>query len=922
MIRQHPLVSHPVGRLPALARWYLAGIAMLSLLLVAIHFAMQVYAQQEANRLVGQWSERFGISVEDVRYRMLRGALTLVDVRYQGSALRLYAPSVFLHGNLTSLASQHPRATFVEIRGADVSMSSATFDAMIKRKEDAVPELFEQLWRSSQRVGIYDTKLQILPAISAPFPAKPVEGVLVRFEASELSGVREMQALSRWQGGEVVMSARNQLVDGVSRFTFGELKWHGLDAGVLLRDALGLESFHGTAYGSVTWEAQDEAFHVYDLRGMMNISTDEGRGNSASVGWQGTVTDGAWQVKVNSTAWPVAMFSSYLPHFQGLRVKAGRFDGEFRLAGILDRWQMDVTESTLSGLHLDADRDGAGRGAQNEVSGWRAERVVLKNGTLQWPKRSIVVEQMELTDGDVVLDSLAGTRGGKPEPLQWKLSLHRLFFDGLKAVIQLSEERVLLPVLDGEMQWREKNRLSIQLHSPDPSFETDDEKWNIRGSGDPMAAGSRRLTFDVKANRAALARFRPLLPDLVRSDATGLAGDVALDLKIQAGAVPWQGSGEVSIGQAAFKYGGEQWKVDKAEIGIRQMGVAQKLQEIDLLDVEGWHYQAALRPLKRPVLNEVTPESGSDAEEASKAVAWEIKNLSLSGGTVAVGQTDALWMRNVSIQSEMVRPGEKIPVMVKAEVGGGSVTLKGDMHWVEALPTIREAKIMVRDVIPFFMNEWFTISNLPQINRGRLYADISVKADAKGEHRGMAYFRLQHGLLAPAVVEDDLLLSHVGFNAFDVFNTLKRSERLRIRVPLEGRGGFADVLGNSMVAAIKRKMDSKRQIGHPTDVVLGKLLSSVRLHTERSLSQNERVRLRTVVKHLLNNPALSIELRPQLSLSVDDADQVDRVIKTQKLIESFIVRRGVSASRIFPIWPHQQLKRSGSSSGIGIYELR
>ncbi len=879
---------------------------MLSLILVAVHFAMQVYAQQEANRLVRIWSEQHGVSIGDVRYRMLRGALTLVDVRYKGKELQLYASSLFLRGNLDSLSSNNPKASYVEIRGADVSMTSAAFMAIMDQKRSVMPELFEQLWRSAQRVGIYHTRLQMLPDIAIPLPAKPVEGFLTQFESSDVGDVRELKALASWQGGELTLVTRNELVDGVSRFTKGELRWNDLNAELLLRDLLGFAPVSGTANGRVIWNRQTDTSHVYDLQGLLNIAMAGGGVSPASIGWKGTVTDGAWQVDVSSVAWPVNIFSNYLPSFQGRRLTAGRFDGEFRLAGILEHWQLDIAKSTLSDLRCD--RQGEGEAVP---SGWRAEKVVLKGGTLQWPKRSIIIEQAELTGGDVVIDA----RGMEAEELQWEFSLGKMAIADLRTVIRLSEERVHLPPLNGELKRGKGGDLSLNLASPESPDMGEVERWYISGSGNPTATGSERLMFDVEASRASLARFRPFMPYMIRNSATDLTGGVDLQLKVLAGIESWEARGRVVVTDAAFRNGGELWALEQGNVEIGRMGVGLGIQEIEGIAVDGWHYQVALRPLQRPGVQ------GDVQMRVSKADPWEIRKLELNHGTISVGQPDARWLHDISIHVGEVRFGKAIPVRLAAVAGGGSISLKGNLSWEEAVPTLQDAKVTVRDVLPFFMNEWLSVSSLPQIIRGRLYADIAVRAKADREYSGMGYFRLQHSLLASAILQDDLLLSQVGFNTFDVFNTLQQSGRLRMRVPVEGHGGLAEVLGNSMLRVVKTEMQ-KKQIAQSSNVISDNLLSSIRLHAEKSLSQNERVRLRKAIKHMLDKPKTAIELRPQLSLEMDGDDQIRRVRHTQELIETFMVQRGIPASRIFPIWPHEQLKRSGSTSGIGIYELR
>ncbi|MDX8403813.1 MAG: hypothetical protein R8K54_05345 [Mariprofundaceae bacterium] len=942
-MRSHPLIRHPVGRMSAAARWYLAGIAMLTLIFVAMHFALQVYAQQEAKRLVSSWAKQTGFSVSDVRYRMLRGALTLIDVRFNSERLQAYAPTLFLHGNLSSLSGEQPQATRVEIRGAVVSLTEEALKEMIQGKTEPIPDLFYQLWNSTQRVGIYQTRLKRLPDGDALLSNKLLANRalsnestvvnLVRLESAVVSGERRIEGLAHWLGGEMALATHTDLKDGAAYLADGSVRWKGLDAAVFLDEVLSLNAQPGRLSGRLIWEQKKDDHASYSLSGRTEIEDSVRSGGIPSLIWDGNLSEGAWKGEVKSVVWPLAIFSSHLLDFQHYRLVEGKFDGAFRLTGNLNRWQMDMTEAELSDIRyrkLSPVTEATMELAPEAFPEWHVEALHVSNARLQWPGRNIDVEEVTVRNTNFLVDS----RGVEPVDNGWNIEVKEIGFDQLTPVIRLSEELFYLPMLEGHGSLEDSGRLQLEWHSSDVGDEELTERWHISGDGMLATKDSSRFRLEVNANRAALVRFRPFMPDMIRRDASSISGDVDMALNFQAGSHPWEGSGEASITDAHLQYGGEQWFAKVMKIEFDNIGPKLKEQQIHQVDVQGWHYQAALRPLDHSGIHQsevneteepqfeteriepITDEAGNVSAER-----WYIQNLQLNNGLIMVGHADAVWADSVEVRIRDLRPGAVAPVEVKAKLGSGSLAIKGSLDWDAAMPKLHKAKILVRDTLPFFMNDWLTVSSIPPLIRGRIYSDISLQKEKDGAYKGLAYLRLQYGMMGPAISQSDPLLSRAGFNTHDIFTSLQQSGRVRLRIPLQGEGAMTDVIGDALIKVIKEKMEKQAHVIEPVADDTGHLLSSVRLHGRGSLSQNERTRLRKIIRHMRKNPKQSIELRPQLSLSSQDGVQVERARYTQQLIEKFLARRYISRSRIFPVWPSEQHRSSSSTSGIGIVTI-
>jgi len=905
-MRSHPLIRHPVGKMPAAARWYLAGISVLTLLLIAIHFAIQVYAQQEARRLVNAWSESAGISVADVRYRMLRGALTLVDLRMNREDFQLYAPNLFLYGNLSSLTSSEPSVTRIEMRGLHVSLKAGVLGSVSDGSE--FPLLFGQLWRSAQQVAIYDAKLNLLPDIDTGLPSQPVSLNLTRLHSKILSGERVVEALIYGLDGEARVVASRSLKSDASRFA-GELVWSGMRAEPFLEKLLGMASMPGQLNGTVSWAPKSENAGYYSLSGEARfVDKDNGVLPSSKVTWNGVFEEGEWHGKLNGAAWPVAMFTDYAPQFQGRKLMSGNFSGAINFSGSLKKWQMGVVET-----YLDQIRYGQAAEEAGTIPEWQVEKVHVTKAVVQWPERLIDIKAAELINADFGFDAQGGQFS---EPL-WSIKAAEIGLNRVRPALHLSQGVLRVPEMKGVVSVKENHRMKLSLKSAASDGNRDEERWRIFGEGDWDANNNNRMAIEVAAENASLVRFRPLMPKKIRESATDLIGNVSMKLKLLAGPGSWEGRGGAELSTAALTYKGEQWQAEKIVFDFERVGSGIPHQLIRQLDVQGWKYQAALQPLDQASVSHDLSEIESDGAEP-----WHLKSLTLSDGEVAVGHKEAVWMDQITIDIENLKPDSRAPININGRLGGGSLSLKGDLLWDSVLPEITSAKISVRDVLPFFMNEWLQVSGVTELIRGRIYTDATIKRNADGHYKGMWYLRLQSGGLGQAASKIDPLLEKVGFNAFDIFSTLQNEGRIRLRIPIDQQGQLGAALGSAFVKQLNSEMLKKGRRSLESGESYGDILSSVRLHEKGTLSQNERVRLRKIILYLRENPQSSIELIPQFGGSSEGDHQAERSRYTQHLIEKFLNQRGIALSRIFPVRPGEEHRSSESVGGISIHTLQ
>jgi len=912
MIRQHPLISHPVGRMSAAARWYLAGITMLMLVLVAVHFAMQVYAQEEAKRLVAGWAKQSGISVGSVRYRMLRGALTIVDLRLEQGKTRVDIPLLFLQGSLSALSGERPKLSAMEIRGAGVQLTAASLKELFAGGAENLPDLFRRFWSSTQRIGIYKTRLDLVPEAGIPFPLKTTGFDISRLESHISSSARDVEGVAHWLDGELRLAVHAALKDGDAVSSGGHFRWSGLNTSVLLENVLGLASTSGSLSGNLVWNRKRDERDVYSVRGEAGVSGLVDDGGEGSLSWSGEVAPGKWKGDAEASSWPMVMFSDQLPQLQKRKLSSGRFDGSFHLAGSMSRWQMDLNGSELRGVRF---------GDDEAAPGWRVGSMQIESGHLQWPDRKMEAKSIHLKGAEAIFDPGTSEAPGN----SWKIETKTIVFEQFTPALYLPSGLLLLPPLEGRGSLAVDGAMQLKLRTAGPGQdlpeEAKSEAWNIAGKGFLSAGGDSRFRLDIEAARAPLVRFRAVMPKMIGDEASGISGGVNLKLQVLAGSAPWEAEGEAKVADAQLQYAGEQWQAETVSIGLERVGAALPEQLIQQIALQGWRYRAALSPLGPPDADDDRGKTEAD-NSTKRAESWHVRKLSFTDGLVTVGHADAIWADHAEIQVSDLRPGQAATVEAKAGLGDGHVAMNGMVAWESEGMLLQQARVTVRDALPFFMNEWLTVSGAPKIVRGRLYADFSLKREAAGGYAGMGYLRLQNGSLGPTLSRNDPLLSRIGMNSQDVFARLLEGSRIRLQIPLKGPGEIKSVLGNSLLLALKAAIDKKGGGGVGSGGrASGDLLALVRLHEDDSLSQNERTRLRKVLQYLKSNPKAVVELKPRLSTSSEEEGQSERVRYTQRLIEGFLNYRGISRSRIFPVWPMEQHRSSSSSNGIGVVTL-
>lgn len=879
------LIRHPVGRTSAAGRWYLACISMLALLLLSLHFAVQERAQQQAREMVAKWAGQQGVAIAAVQYRMMRGALTLDDFHVRREGMELKAASLLLQGDVTSLMNMQPRLSLLELR--DVQLQLAGVPSGFQIAEESYDPMLARLWRSARAVVVEGGTIRVGAGGGVPF--RPVDLRLLRFRARGSGDARHAKGEFQLLGGHLELQAESVWGDGAAPQLHGHTRWQGVDAARFLQDVTGWQPVAGELGGEAAWTVQADGNVV--LTGGTKLAVAGGKAAPARLQWTGGMEAGRWKGAVEAAQWPLVMFAGSLPSVAQRHLDGGLLNGEVDISLQNDDWHVAGKALTVDGLRL---QRAVVQGDDPHL--WQAEQASLRGLDINVAGRKFYLEQLRLVSVDAKFDSAATEAASNG----WDLRIDAVDVEALRPSINLGEGRLFnLPPLAGRAIWR-AGGWSVSLN------DDGSEGWRISGEIALRKDSSNRLV--VKAEEAPLVRFRPLLPPLLRSGGAELEGTVHARGELSAQAGAWSLAGHARIENVYVGLFGDNWFADTAEIDLTEAGGALPGPHIGVIQFKGWRYRAALYPLARA--DQVASITHADARGWFGT--WHVDRLLMARGTVAVGQAAAVWMEDVDVELSGIAPQAYAALTLRSRFDGGSMFASGRIGFSSSRPHVDVLKLSVRDVLPFFAREWLQLSGIPALQRGRLYGDLTLREGDAG-WQGVAYVRLQHGLLEQNAFPQDPLLELTGFNTHELFSRLSNGAVIRLKAPIEGRGTLAGVTGESLVRTVRRAVE---EAGSGVERLQLQTLSQVRLHEREALSHNERVRMRSAIRTLKEQPKWVVELLPQLGERELDAQTVAQVRYTQQLMVRFLQEYGIAPERVFPVWPGVQHRGTAGASGI------
>lgn len=881
------MITSPVSRLPAAARSYLTAALVLMLVLIAVHFSIQAWGQQQAQQWVSTWEKQSGGHVGHVRLHMLRGALTMRDMTWKSKGIDFHAPFVLLRGNLSD-SIEHVDIREVVLKGTKLTLSNKIFQQVLQRKTN-LAELLSWATLLDNVRDIHSDGMDIIVQEGG-------EGVLLlqplAMHHASFSATSQLQQWKLsggvWDGSINVSSQNNGQ----------KVVWSNLDA-IQFTEGFGLSVIEGLMTGKVSWQKQQLSGELVWQNKL--LSSNQKHVAKGQLKFQGEMGEFGWQGDMQTIDWPLQLFSAYMPTLQAKKLNSAYLTGQLHMKRQQQGWQVSMNKGAIRHLSYKSESEHAGY----------LQQLSFKKSKLVWPQRVLRMDDVLIERGSWAVDSSVVAALSSSD-LAWKVDFPKVSFTAIK--LGDIAKNIWLPDMQGKLSLHGQ-QLSMKASSDSEAM----GEWKFQTQG----LVGKKLNLNVQAKGVPLLNFRDALPQTLVKNAR-LNGDVRLDLKGVWNQAGWQLQGDMSGENIMWNRGAWLWRAAHMQLENILFSSTQ-MPHVDTWKVDNWAGQTSLTPWSQ-ITNVDTVQKQQTLPLSLDG--WEIKHINIGYGKFSLGQEDAVWFESEIIKLDNIKQNQVLNMRMQGQLADGKFTYKGDWFpwgrtpWMSLHASLKHA-------LPFAATPWLQLSGLPRVVRGRISADLDIKQVAKKPHhyQGLMRLTLSHGQLQNGVSSNKMLSEVTGYEAHGLFDRINNNGDIELKIPLQGNWIYtplsSDMLGRELLSSLADKAMlettnvSKKELIH---------LSNIRLHDSfdgrrDSLKHNERVRLRKVIHVLQREKKWVIELQPQLGQEMLSERLIQRVRKTQEQITGFLISRGISASRIFPVWPEEGASQ-GESTGILIQAVK
>jgi hypothetical protein len=340
-------------------------------------------------------------------------------------------------------------------------------------------------------------------------------------------------------------------------------------------------------------------------------------------------------------------------------------------------------------------------------------------------------------------------------------------------------------------------------------------------------------------------------------------------------------------------------------------------QKITSIKSQGWQYITALHPLP-PQMPGGTAQT--DAPEVASPSWWmtmlrknniEIGHLIFENGKISVGQQQRIWADEVEFKVDSIKTDHWSDISVKGKAGGGNFHLNGKWEALADEQRFR-GKAVLSQATPFFLHNWMTASGMPRLIQGRLSAELNIADGHEPDsYQGNVTIQLIQGRTEAGTFPSDPMLARTGYDTSELLQRLDNNTGvIMLKHDLTGQWTKQPLnlerLGLAMQEAMHQAAQSATIGKDKIKPAKTTTEARIRLHDRERLSQNERIRLFNVVRNMRRHPGAIVELRPRWTGKEGSEErdaEIQRIRRTQQLIERYMVYRKISSQRIFPVWP-------------------
>jgi hypothetical protein len=923
---------------PAAARWYLAGIAVFGLLCVAMQLSIQAYAQQQAKELVQAWGERANVHIGDVRYHLLRNGLILRDIQIERNHDSISIAQMLLRANPKLLTGDAPRIGVIDISGLHAEITHAGQADIWKHDR-----YLKQIWQAATSLTVHDGNIKLY-VNGTDSPPLELSGVSIRqrlqYAMRSITGSARMQQGRVNWGWQMVAgsgsAAPNQTGHWLSK---GWIKWLALDTEKLTA-SMALKQIAGHLSGGLAWATTWETSsngneqQSFNMHGDMQFDTgtDSKATHAHLLQFDATEADGRWQMDIDATAWPLDPWSDALPKIGERQLISAQMDGKTHWQGRPGDWNIESDQGFIQDMTY-ARPDSLGSPA------WYWSRIHYKRAAIHTARHQLQLASAEMLDSRLVLqtkrmdtsDAVDAQVGSVAKETGWNITADKINIRNMMLALAMPQGKVTLETLDGQVRSPKGKPLRFKLHThiensseenTAPAGEQHRDplpQWRLRGTVEKNSRGQlTSAKIKIQGKQIPVARLRPLLP--LQDDAdrpVKLAGAVELKATISVDQGIWQMQGKASVRDLNLAHGGDVLLADQLTIRFGPVGMGLDSQSIDSIKAQGWQYIAALHPLALHVVDEpVDKDHGSPG-----STAWWVTTLrnnhiaigqfKLEDGQISVGQRQALWADHVQINVTDIQTAQWSNIAVIAAIGGSDFKLKGQWQALSDPQRFR-GDARLKQAEPFFLHNWMVASGMPRLIQGRLSASLHVEDGQEPDsYQATVQCQLLQGLTETGIFTSDPMLPRTGYSTPELLQRLEQSPGvISLQYNLSGlwseQALTLERLGLSMQAAMHEAAQSgswREQANVEKSVPDAAIKARIRLHGRERLSLNERKRLSGVVHTLRQHPELIIFLRPKWKGAELSGETLQRIRRTQQLIEKYMTHRHIDKSRIFSVWP-------------------
>ncbi|GAV19665.1 hypothetical protein MMIC_P0616 [Mariprofundus micogutta] len=907
-----------MGIFPPGARWYLAAIAVVSLLSVAMHLSIQIRAQEQAENLIHQWGEEAGINIGSVRYHLLRNGLILKNVQLERQRDSLAIAHLFIHANPKLLTGENPKIGQVEIIG---------FDAVVWNPEQRAAWKDDQkllrIWQATQSLTVSNASLTLYLKDKLTPPIK-LDSLSMDLKIQK--AVRNISARARLAGAPVQWQwSYHDKPEKQNKWSAkGEAEWRNVDS-ILLTNALGLVQTDGLLSGRTNWTINNNG--STSIQGKAELSDEPNTAPSHEINWSGNQIENEWKLDVAARDWPVQLWAKSLPSFAEKTLSHALLDADLRWIQKNNNWNLSTAQAKLSKV-----RYADSHQTENNRHDWTWDEINLKDVWLNFSSRKMHAASIT-TDHSLMIFQPhqhavrpANSSHGNRHTGYWDISADKIDVSHMTLGLATSQGKLLLPELKGYCSWSLSDKINFNLRSMQQHDETVNNQdttqpaeWRLNGQAHYKHGAVKKSEFRLRGNHIDLALLRPFIPlqgDSNRS--MGLSGESDLNLSVSITDGLWRAHGKASAADVQISHAGDTWTAKRVETRFGPVGMELDSQQIDLFNANDWHYTTALKPLPGylPATDRKADTPHSHISWWKKKLStsnWEIGQLNWENGRVSIGNNDATWMEQLNIQINSIKPDHWASITADGRVGQGKASLNG--HWYVLSDNQRfKGRVSIDNSLPFFLHDWMFASGMPRLVRGRISAQLNIKdGEAGNSYASLVKLKLARAVTETRVSPDDPMIERTGFSTQGLLERLSQSNDI-ISLNFENHGDWntqpLDLhrLGLSMQrtlqqAATGNTTDAPDTKAKPVNTEAPIIGTRIRLREEGRLSLNERIRLRSALRDLKNRSGWTLDLVPKWTGKSIDAETIKRIRYTQKMIERFARYQSLPADMIYPTWP-------------------